>query len=40
MFKIFKELFTIDPILRIFKAELETRVKIDTLNYALGARLL
>ena len=40
MFKIFKKLFTIDPVLRIFKRELETRVKINILNYALGARLI
>ena len=40
MFKILKKLFTIDLVLRIFKAELETRVKINILDYALGARLL
>ena len=40
MFKTLKELFTIDPVLRIFKKELETRVETDILDYALGARLL
>ena len=40
MFKTLKELFTTDLILRIFKRELETRVKTNILDYALGARLL
>ena len=33
-------MFTIDPVLRIFKRELETRVETDILDYALEARLL
>ena len=40
MFKTLKELFTTDPVLRIFKAELETRVKTNILDYALKVRLL
>ena len=40
MFKILKKLFTRDLVLRIFKRELETKVKINILDYALGARLL
>ena len=40
MFKILKKLFTTDLVLRIFKRELKTRVKINVLDYALEARLL
>ena len=40
MFRTLKKLFIIDLVLRIFKRELKTRVKIDILDYALGARLI
>jgi len=40
LFKEIKEKFTKEPILRIYQPRLPTKVKTNTLDFALGACLL
>jgi hypothetical protein len=40
LFKELKELFTREPILKIYQLKLETIVETDALDFALGAYLL
>ena len=40
LFKELKELFTVEPILKIYTLSLLIIVKIDILDFALGIRLV
>ena len=40
LFKELKELFTVEPILKIYTPSLPTVVKIDTLDFILGVYLV